>query len=88
MYSPLAQGVLTNKYAGGAMPEGSRAKTDFAHFLTSENALTPANVAAAERFAAWCGAHGLDPAPVAPAWVLRLHLPRPRDRRGPGWPRR
>ena len=57
VYSPLAQGVLTNKYAGGAEPEGSRAKTKFAHFLTAEKALTPGNVAAAERFAAWAAAN-------------------------------
>ena len=71
VYSPLAQGVLTNKYAGGATPEGSRAKTKFAHFLTAEKALTPENVAASERFAAWCAGRGLAPAPVALAWVLR-----------------
>jgi aryl-alcohol dehydrogenase-like predicted oxidoreductase len=71
VYSPLAQGVLTNKYAGGAVPEGSRATTTFAHFLESEKALTKENVAAAERFGAWCAAHGLEPAPVAIAWVLR-----------------
>jgi len=71
VYSPLAQGVLTNKYAGGARPEGSRATGSFAHFLESEKALTPENVAAAERFGAWCAARGLEPAPVAIAWVLR-----------------
>src|SRR6185503_7096995 len=31
VYSPLAQGVLTNKYAGGARPEGSRATGTFAN---------------------------------------------------------
>jgi len=71
VYSPLAQGVLTNKYAGGARPEGSRATGSFAHFLESEKALTPENVAAAERLGAWCAARGLEPAPVAIAWVLR-----------------
>ncbi|MBI1798969.1 MAG: aldo/keto reductase [Candidatus Eisenbacteria bacterium] len=71
VYSPLAQGVLTNKYARGAVPEGSRGASKFAHFLTGEKALTPENVAAAERFAAWCAAKGLEPAPVALAWVLR-----------------
>jgi aryl-alcohol dehydrogenase-like predicted oxidoreductase len=71
VYSPLAQGVLTNKYAGGARPEGSRASGSFAHFLESEKALTPENIAAAERFAAWCAGRGLEPAPVALAWVLR-----------------
>jgi L-glyceraldehyde 3-phosphate reductase len=63
--------VLSNKYAGGAVPEGSRATTSFAHFLTSEKALTPENVAAAERLGAWCAARGLQPAPVAIAWVLK-----------------
>jgi aryl-alcohol dehydrogenase-like predicted oxidoreductase len=71
VYSPLAQGVLTNKYAGGATPEGSRATTKFAHFLTAEKALTPENVAASKRFAEWCAGKGLEPAPVALAWVLR-----------------
>ena len=72
VYSPLAQGVLTNKYAGGNVPEGSRATTKFAHFLTQEKALTPENVAAAERLAAWCAHSGAGtPAQVALAWVLR-----------------
>ena len=71
-YSPLAQGVLTNKYAGGKIPEGSRATTKFAHFLTQEKALTPENLAATERFAAWAAQRGIASlAPVALAWVLR-----------------
>ena len=54
------------------MPAGSRATTQFANFLTSEQALTPGNVAAAERFAAWVRKRGLPgPAPAALAWVLR-----------------
>lgn len=71
VYSPLAQGVLTNKYAGGARPQGSRATGTFAHFLESQKALTPENVAAAERLGAFCAARGLEPAAVALAWVLR-----------------
>jgi aryl-alcohol dehydrogenase-like predicted oxidoreductase len=71
VYSPLAQGVLSNKYAGGARPEGTRATGTFAHFLESQKALTPANVAAAERLGAWCAKRGLDPAAVALGWVLR-----------------
>jgi aryl-alcohol dehydrogenase-like predicted oxidoreductase len=71
VYSPLAQGVLTGKYAGGAKPAGSRATTQFEHFLTGEKALTPENVAAADRFVAWVKKRGLvGPAPVALAWVL------------------
>lgn len=71
VYSPLAQGVLTNKYAGGARPEGSRASGTFAHFLESQKALTPENVAAAERLGAFCAERALEPAAVALAWVLR-----------------
>ncbi len=70
VYSPLAQGVLTNKYAGGARPEGSRATNAYGFFLTQEKALTDENVAAAERFAAWCAGKGLETAPTAIAWVL------------------
>jgi len=72
VYSPLAQGVLTNKYAGGAIPEGSRATTDFKHFvLENDNAITPANVAAAERLDAWARKKGLaGAAEAALAWVL------------------
>jgi aryl-alcohol dehydrogenase-like predicted oxidoreductase len=71
VYSPLAQGVLTNKYAGGARPEGSRAAGAFAHFLESEKAMTGKNLSAAERLGAWCAGRGLEPAAVAIAWVLR-----------------
>jgi aryl-alcohol dehydrogenase-like predicted oxidoreductase len=72
VYSPLAQGVLTNKYAGGAVPAGSRATSAFAHFLTAEKALTPENVAAAERFSATVAGLGAGTPPqVALAWVLR-----------------
>ena len=71
VYSPLAQGVLTNKYAGGARPEGSRATGAFSHFLTQEKALTDDNVRAAERFGAFCAERRLEPAPVAVAWTLR-----------------
>ena len=72
VYSPLAQGVLTNKYAGGAVPAGSRASGQFAHFLTSEKQMTPETVAAAERFGAWVAKQGgWTNAQVALAWVLR-----------------
>jgi aryl-alcohol dehydrogenase-like predicted oxidoreductase len=71
VYSPVAQGVLTGKYAGGAKPAGSRATSKFEHFLTGENALTPENVAAASRFVSWVKTRGLPgPAAVAVAWVL------------------
>jgi aryl-alcohol dehydrogenase-like predicted oxidoreductase len=72
VYSPLAQGVLTNKYAGMEKPEGSRGTSKFAHFLEAEKALTPENVAASERFAGWAQKHGGGtPAQLALAWVLK-----------------
>lgn len=72
VYSPLAQGVLTNKYAAGAVPSGSRAAGTFAHFMSSEKQLTPENVAAAARLAAWAAKRGgWTPAQIALAWVLR-----------------
>jgi aryl-alcohol dehydrogenase-like predicted oxidoreductase len=71
-YSPLLQGVLTNKYAGGFIPEGSRASGRFKHFIEDEKALTPENIAAAERLADWVDKRGLGtPGQVALAWVLR-----------------
>jgi aryl-alcohol dehydrogenase-like predicted oxidoreductase len=72
VYSSLAQGVLTNKYAGGRVPPGTRASGAFGHFLTSGKALTPENVIAAERLATWCARTGAGtPAQVAIAWALR-----------------
>jgi len=72
VYSPLMQGVLSNKYAGGATPQGSRGAGKFKHFLEAEKALTPENVAGAERFAGWVKERGLGtPSQVALAWVLR-----------------
>jgi aryl-alcohol dehydrogenase-like predicted oxidoreductase len=51
---------------------GSRATSKFAHFLEAEKALTPENVAASERFAAWALKHGVGtPAQLALAWVLK-----------------
>jgi aryl-alcohol dehydrogenase-like predicted oxidoreductase len=71
-YSPLLQGVLSNKYAGMNVPQGSRASGNFKHFLESEKALTPDNVAAAERFAGWVANNSpATPTQVALAWVLR-----------------
>jgi|GEM_PF-177349 len=71
VYSPIAQGVLTGKYSGGAKPAGSRGTSKFEHFLTGEKALTLENVAAADRFVSWVKTRGLPgAAPAAVAWVL------------------
>jgi aryl-alcohol dehydrogenase-like predicted oxidoreductase len=72
VYSPLLQGVLSNKYAGMTIPAGSRGAGAFKHFLEQEKALTPENVAAAERLALWSKKKGVgSPSQVALAWVLR-----------------
>jgi aryl-alcohol dehydrogenase-like predicted oxidoreductase len=71
-YSPLLQGVLTNKYAGMTIPPASRGAGTFKHFLEAEKALTAENVAAASRFADWVERKGIGtPAQIALAWVLR-----------------
>lgn len=70
-YSPLAAGLLTGKYAGGAMPEGSRGSingdlggrmTDAAH------AAVGAYVDLAQR-------HGLDPVAMALAFTVQRPFP-------------
>lgn len=63
-YSPLAQGLLTGKYRGGAKPEGSRIEVNptlGGRVLDRAYAAVEAYVAVAER-------HGLDPTQMALAW--------------------
>jgi len=71
VWSPLAQGVLTGKYApGAALPEGSRATDkDGAGFmvrLLRDEVLEPV-----QQFAALAREAGHAPATVALAWVLQ-----------------
>jgi aryl-alcohol dehydrogenase-like predicted oxidoreductase len=70
VFSPLAQGLLTGKYAGGKIPKGSRA-ADPAHNSFLLPKMTPENVARAARVAAIAKEHGVEPAVAALAWVLR-----------------
>src|SRR5262249_62099425 len=49
VYSPLAQGVLTNKYAGGARPPRRRAAGAVRHLLESPKGLAAGEGAAAAR---------------------------------------
>lgn len=64
-YSPLEQGLLTGKYAPGALPAGPRAESD---------AFSPENVAVAQPVVAAlrtiAGAHAVTPAAIALAWLL------------------
>ncbi|QDC10720.1 aldo/keto reductase [Oceanicola sp. D3] len=64
-YSPLAAGLLTGKYEGGARPEGSRASIngDLGGRITARaEAATDAYVALARE-------HGVDPVHMALAWA-------------------
>ncbi|MEI7900162.1 MAG: aldo/keto reductase [bacterium] len=67
VFSPLAQGVLTNKYADG-VPEGSRAAKG-SPFI--ERYLHDEAVAYARRLQVLSKARGQTPAQTALAWVLR-----------------
>jgi L-glyceraldehyde 3-phosphate reductase len=68
-FSPLAQGLLTERYLGGAIPEGSRASK--AHGALRPESLTPAKLAAVGRLAAIARARGQSLAQMSLAWVLR-----------------
>lgn len=66
-YSPLAQGVLTDRYLDG-VPAGSRAAVG--HFLT-ERALTPQKMTAVRSLNEIAAGRGQSLAEMAVAWVLR-----------------
>ncbi|MFN3628783.1 MAG: aldo/keto reductase [Casimicrobiaceae bacterium] len=66
-YSPLAMGVLTGKYARGAMPAGSRFQR-FADF--GGRYRRPLAFLAAEEYSALARKHGLAPTALALAFVV------------------
>ncbi|ERI53850.1 aldo-keto reductase [Pseudomonas sp. EGD-AK9] len=65
-YSPLAFGMLSGKYEGGARPAGARISM-FSRFTRYTN---PQSEAACSRYVALARAHGLDPAQMALAFVI------------------
>ena len=70
VWSPLAQGLLTGKYAGGRVPPGSRAADEQRNkFL--KPMLDELNLKRAAHVAAVAAELGLTSAQVALAWVLR-----------------
>jgi voltage-dependent potassium channel beta subunit len=70
VWSPLAQGLLTGKYAGGKVPPGSRAAdAERNRFLVPM--MTPQNLRRAAHVAAVAREAGLTSAQLALAWVLR-----------------
>lgn len=68
VFSPLAQGLLTNKYLGG-IPEGSRASK--AHGFLRPEALTDARLTVIRKLNEIARARGQTLAQLALAWVLR-----------------
>lgn len=66
-FSPIAMGVLTGKYSGGALPEGSRIATFPERFRDRYG--HAAALAAADRYVAIAREAGLDPAAMAVAWI-------------------
>jgi len=65
VYSPLAAGVLTGKYANGVTPPGSRKD-----YQKSFWRLNPQSEAATADYVALARSHGLDPAQMAIAFTL------------------
>lgn len=69
VFSPLAQGLLSGKYAGGAVPKGSRAADERnGGFLRPR--MTRSSIAKADRVAALARGLGCTPAQLALAWIL------------------
>ena len=69
-YSPLAQGVLTGKYRGGARPAGSRA-ADERESKFMEPYFGEEQDKGVERLVAMARDCGLKPAQLALAWILQ-----------------
>jgi L-glyceraldehyde 3-phosphate reductase len=68
VYSPLAQGMLTDRYLDGTVPAGSRAATS--HFL-SEKQLSPTYLERARALNGIAAGRGQSLAQLALLWVLR-----------------
>lgn len=70
VFSPLGEGLLTGKYAGGKVPEGSRAADPKAgQFI--EPLMTKENMARVDRLVELSKSLDMAPARVALAWCLR-----------------
>lgn len=70
VWSPLAQGVLTGKYSGGARPGGTRA-TDADRGRFMQDFLAPELLACVDRLRPLAAELGLSLAQLALAWCLR-----------------
>ncbi|MEZ5963623.1 MAG: aldo/keto reductase family protein [Planctomycetota bacterium] len=71
VFSPLAQGALTGKYASDRTPDPSSRAGNAKVNQFIGRYLTPERLAQAQRLVELAQRHGLRPAPVALAWCLR-----------------
>ncbi len=71
VYSPLAQGVLTGKYRSAASPPPDTRLADPRQNQFLSRYATPERLAQAQAFAALAQDHGLEPAALALAYLLR-----------------
>jgi L-glyceraldehyde 3-phosphate reductase len=69
-FSPLAQGLLTNKYLNG-IPEGSRAATHRGNGAIDEDQVSPDKIDKAKQLNEIAKARGQNLAQLALAWILR-----------------
>ena len=69
VFSPLAQGMLTDRYLAGEVPAGSRAAVG--HFLKAETALSETYLERARGLNAIAEGRGQTLAQLALTWLLR-----------------
>ena len=69
-FSPLAQGLLTNKYLNG-IPEGSRAASHRGNGAIEEDAITDDKIAQARKLNEIAKERGQDLAEMALSWILK-----------------
>jgi L-glyceraldehyde 3-phosphate reductase len=72
-FSPLAQGLLSNKYLNG-IPEGSRAGSHRGNGAIEESAITPEKIAKVVQLNKIAQRRGQSLAQLALAWVLRHEI--------------
>lgn len=72
-FSPLAQGLLSDKYLKG-IPEGSRAASHRGNGAIEESAITPKKIAKAVKLNEVAKRRGQNLAQLALAWVLRHEI--------------
>jgi voltage-dependent potassium channel beta subunit len=70
VFSPLAQGVLSGKYSGGALPQGTRGADDFRNQFMSDF-LRPERLARVDELQPMAAELGISLPQLALAWCLR-----------------